>query len=158
MKLLTIDHFRMWAVAVLVVVLFANGALAQFSKGKSRLPQPPDAASGGIPFGGQMTPEQIRDIYWWRAMQARGSRGVQTGFPQFDPFGPAAFMGFPVLPQDVQSQATGKTSAQKRADARAAREEKKRIARENAAAKKAAAEKAKAEARAKAKHNPKDPA
>jgi hypothetical protein len=151
MKPAMIDPIRTLAPMFLVVALLATESSAQFSQGVPTSPQLPGAQQAG----GQMTPEQIRDVYRLRALQSRGNRGVRTGYPQFVPYGPAGMMGFPAFgTQNVQPQPAGKSSAQKRA----AREEKKRAAREKAEAKKAAAEKAKAEARAKAKNKQKDPA
>ena len=130
----------------------------QFTKQNPNAPQLPTTLPSNLPAGavqgssGQMTPEQIKELYWLRALQSRGSRGVRTGYPQFVPFGGPGFSGFPM--PNAQQPAAPTSVDQKKA----AREEKKRLAREKAEAKKTAAEKAKAAAKAKAKNKAKDPA
>lgn len=149
------DQLRIWLATCLVAVLLApTTASAQFTKGKPQAPIAPQFPAGAVQTpDASMTPAQIQSLYLLRALQSRGSRGVRTGVPQFVPFGGPGFMSGPMYPmQNVQPQATSSSTADKRAAARAAREEKNRLAREKAEAKREAAAKAKAEAaRAKAK-------
>ncbi|MEX0678257.1 MAG: hypothetical protein WD063_14345 [Pirellulales bacterium] len=156
---------RICSAAVIAFVLIAGEAGAQFTRRASDPPQSSQQAPPGAvdQLPDQLTPDQIKDILLLRALQSRGrsSRGVRTGVPQFVPFGNPGLSGFPVLPmQNAQPQATNKSSAKKRTEARAARDEKNRIAREKAKAKReqatTARAKARAEARAKAEANAKD--
>jgi hypothetical protein len=129
----------------------------------------PQPASGtpnpsGLPAAApvqQFTPDEMRTIIWWRALQKRGRGQVRTGVPQFVPFGNPWSFGMPMQPStQAEPRAKDKTSAQRRAEARAAREEEKRVAREKAKAKREAAAKARAQAQAKgkAKDEPQPPA
>jgi hypothetical protein len=88
-----------------------------------------------VPNG--ITPQQQQALYL-RALQMRGRGQVRTGYPQDIPLGdPGAAFAPQAEPQ--QSTATGKSSSQKRIEARKARDEQKRAARDDAQAKKAKA-------------------
>jgi hypothetical protein len=96
---------------------------------------------GALPGQTQLTPQQLMGIAQLRALQSRGrGRGVRTGYPQFVPMGPQNMMGSPMLDGDPSQSAGGeaKTSTQRRMEARQAREEQKRAARDDAKAKGAA--------------------
>jgi hypothetical protein len=143
-------HIRILCPAILVWLLAVEGAHAQVTKGG---PSPTTLPAPGAVQ--QLTPEQVRDILWLRALQNRRRGQVRTGVPQFVPFGNPWSFGTPMQPSaGADQQARKQTSAQRRAEARAAREEEKRAEREKAKAKREAAAKARAEAKANAK--PKD--
>jgi hypothetical protein len=142
-------------------------AHAQFTKGSNQLPDAAKAAGAAMQqplTQTQMTPEQLRNLMWLRALQSRGSgRGVRTGIPQFVPFGAmGANAGFGQVPQQTTQPQTNdadekkKASAEKKAELRAEREEKQREAREKAKQKREAAAKARA-AKAKAASQPATP-
>lgn len=139
---------------MLTLAVGAAEASAQFTKKNPNATQLPTTLPANLPAGavqgstGQMSPEQVQQLYWLRALQSRGNRPVRTGYPQFVPFGGPGFSGFPGFPMPNAQQPAVQSSADQK---KAAREEKKRIAREKAEAKKAAAEKAKAAAKAKNK-------
>jgi hypothetical protein len=83
----------------------------------------------------QLTPQQALGIAQMRAL-SRGRGQVRTGYPQYIPMGPENMMAAPVAGSNNTQQASaGKTSAQKRMDARQARDEQKKAAREDAKAK-----------------------
>jgi hypothetical protein len=144
---------------LLLVTIGVSAGRGQMATGQP--PQVPNPAPAGQPAS-QLTPQQVRDILYLRALQSRGSgRGVRTGFPQFVPFGNMGYGGFGMMPQQVAQpqatdpQTTKKSSAQKRAELREKREEQKRIAREEAKKKREAA---KAKAAAKKAQPATDPA
>lgn len=158
-------NIQVLSAALLAVALSARHADAQFSRGRTTPGQPPQAVPAGAvrQLPEQLTPDQIKDIFLLRALQSRGrsGRGVRTGVPQFIPFGNPGFFGFPIFPmQNAQWQAMSKSSAQKRVEARAARVERNRIARQKAEEKReqAAQARAKAKAEGKAKDKEKKPA
>jgi hypothetical protein len=95
-----------------------------------------------LPPGMQsLTPDQVRSIMMYRALQSRGgtSGQVRTGVPQFIPFAPLGFYNpqatGAVDPQQQQADAKKQSARERRIAARKAAEEKKRAAREAAKAK-----------------------
>lgn len=116
-------------------------------------------ATGGVPIAipqpgtavpqNQLTPEQMKNIMMMRALQNRGGRGqVRTGVPQNIGLGPQGTMPFDGGGYDQSDTSTRKSSSQRRAEARAAREEQKRNGAVDPKDKKALAEKAKADKKA----------
>jgi hypothetical protein len=139
---------------MLVAIVGPAAARGQFTQGTpTTLPAP---VIPNQPVS-QLTPDQLRNIMYLRALQSRGRRGVRTGYPQFVPFGNMGYGGdFGMMPQQAvqpdatDPQTTTKSSAKKRAELRAEREEKNRVAREEAKKKREQAAQARAEAKAKA--------
>jgi hypothetical protein len=84
----------------------------------------------------QLTPQQALGIAQMRAL-SRGRGQVRTGYPQYIPMGPENMTATPVggPSNGQQVSGAGKTSAQKRMEARQARDEQKKAAREDAKAK-----------------------
>lgn len=109
-------------------------------------PQAPALPQGGVTLPGQnqLTPQQALGIAQLRALQSRGRGQVRTGFPQFIPMGPQNLMAPDQYQADPTSTASArKSSSQKRAEARQARDEQKKNAVGDDKAKKAKAKKAK---------------
>lgn len=136
-------------IAVLSLVLSGQWASAQIVTGNPNAANAA-AANGGmlvpgigtLPGQTQLTPQQLMGIAQLRALQSRGrGRGVRTGYPQYIDMGPQNMMG-PGLFDGGTTQTVGgageKTSAERRMEARQAREEQKRAARDDAKAKNAA--------------------
>jgi len=138
---------RFVLLAVALILGLSQTAFAQFSGGTGQLPTLPQMPNNGGIQGGNLTPDQLRNIMALRALQARGmGRGqVRTGVPQFIPFGSGNINGGGInngsfgMPDQSQQQSgsTRKSSSQKRAEARAAREEEKKAKAEAAKEKKA---------------------
>jgi hypothetical protein len=133
-------------IAVLALALPSQSASAQIATGNANAANAA-AANGGtlvpgvgtLPGQTQLTPQQLMGIAQLRALQSRGrGRGVRTGYPQFVPMGPQNMMSPPVLNSSQGTGGEAKTSTQRRMEARQAREEQKRAARDDAKAKGAA--------------------
>ncbi len=110
---------------------------------------------GKVPAPTQnLTPQQMRSIMMYRALQSRGRGRVQRGVPQFIPFGRPAFFpysqGTRVAEDRSADDAKSEARRQRLIEARKATEQKRRLAREariaKAKAKAAAARQAKAAA------------
>lgn len=174
--------------ALVASVCLATQAFGQFTKGLNSQPpttQLPNAPNGGVgPNGGfgvpavggtpipipqnggagvpqnQLTPEQMQGIMMLRGLQNRGGRGqVRTGVPQDIGLGPQqGMMPFNGGFDDQPDTSSRRSSSQRRAEARAAREEQKRAGAANPKDKKALAEKAKADKKALAEKRAKDAA
>jgi hypothetical protein len=146
---------------IVVLLSLATQAFGQFTQSpttQSGLKGVP--ATGGVPITipqvgtsvpqNQLTPEQMQSIMTMRALQNRGGRGqVRTGVPQDIGLGPqGGVMPFDGGGYDQSDTSTRKSSSQRRAEARAAREEQKRGGAIDPKDKKALAEKAKADKKA----------
>lgn len=117
--------------ALLAIVLLASQAQAQNTgdRGRTNIPQPIQ-----VPGGTQLTPDQMRDVMVFRALQNRRGGmggGVRTGVPpQFVPFGGGFGPSMMPMrePEPQQPQANRKPSAQQKLEARKAREEERKEA------------------------------
>lgn len=147
----------------LVVLLgsLASHALGQFTPPATQngtsgvpvaggVPIPIPQAGTGMPQS-QLTPEQLQGVMMLRGLQNRGGgRGqVRTGVPQDIGLGPQqGMMPFDGGGYDQSDTSTRKSASQRRAEARAARDEQKRGGAVDPKDKKAQAEKAKADKKA----------
>jgi hypothetical protein len=174
-------------VTLVASLCLATQAYGQFTKAPSGQPpttQLPNAPNGGVGNGGfgvptvggtpipipqnggagvpqnQLTPEQMQGVMMLRGLQNRGGRGqVRTGVPQDIGLGPQqGMMPFDGGFYDQPDASSRKSSSQRRAEARAAREEQKRAGGANPKDKKALAEKAKADKKALAEKRAKEAA
>ena len=126
----------------LLLCLVGEPASAQFTQGLPPSPLPQNNALQNQP----VTSKQIQQMMMLRYLQQRSGGGVKRGTPQMIPFG-NPFMGSMMAQQqqqqqtqqgfggqtaDPQAKSGKKSTADKKADAQAAREERKRLARERA--------------------------
>jgi len=83
----------------------------------------------------QLTP-QMQTMMQMRALQGYSRRGVQTGYPQMNPYGNGGFFDDPggfVNDDYVPRRLRNKSTSQKRAQSRPANEQQKKTAKNNAA-------------------------
>jgi hypothetical protein len=139
------------ATLLVVLVAIASGtALGQITSNPNKTPSTPGKDAPTIPPvftipvpqapQTNLTPDQMKSIMLYRALQQRGGRGVRTGYPQFIPMGMGGMMPYPqagagtgvVQPQVDTSKQDAK---QRRIEARKAAEEKKKAAKAAKAAK-----------------------
>jgi hypothetical protein len=121
-----------------------QGQLGGIGQGQTGLPlnfpgMLPGGNLNGLPNNQIATPQQMQQMIMMRALQSRGHHhGVQTGYP--DPIiqaGPQMSPGDMGYTDSGTSGSTRNGSSEKRAAARAAREQQKALLREKAEAKKA---------------------
>lgn len=143
-----IRYVRRGTMLALFVALASGTALGQITAKSNKTPATPKDAPTAPPVftipvpqvpQTNLTPEQMKQIMLYRALQQRGGgRGVRTGYPQFIPMGMGGMMPYPqagagtVQPQVDTSKQDAK---QRRIEARKAAEEKKKAAKAAKAAK-----------------------